>query len=132
MAEPIVLRWPNCEHTLVFLEDGRLLRCTLTVRKSVSKTIDVPLPVGITREDIVQAWEAKEQDHNWKPIYTRDWRDRGKSFESVRVIDIPGKIRIVWYVNHKDDAPDDVCVCWSWDASDQDIISMYIPNWREQ
>ncbi len=101
------LRWGGMPHTLELIEeDGRTVFVRLTVVKPRGTKMFPPfaLPDGITMDQVLDAW--LRQGCKWVDLFTPV--REGGLFAVNRAIDL-GLYRIVWYVMHIDDAPQDQC-----------------------
>ncbi|MDO8469020.1 MAG: hypothetical protein Q7S29_04655 [Candidatus Peribacter sp.] len=102
------LKWGGMPHTLELIEEnGRTVFVRLTVIKP--KGTQMPptfaLPDGITMDQVLDAW--LQQKCNWEDLFTPV--REGGLFAVVRSIDL-GRYRILWYVLHIDDVPQDHCM----------------------
>lgn len=102
------LKWGGMPHTLELIEEAdRTVYVRLTVVKPKGTQMFPPfvLPDGITMDKVLDVW--LQQKCNWVDLFTPV--REGGLFAVNRAIDL-GRYRIVWYVMHIDDAPQDNCV----------------------
>ncbi|MDD4628881.1 MAG: hypothetical protein PHE68_05855 [Candidatus Peribacteraceae bacterium] len=104
-----MLTWPNARHWFRLTEEGSGTRGAFGIIKgddeAHTQVIPVEFPQGITVDDVLDAW--KKQGGNWLDLVTP--QQMGTTFLVVRYIDL-GEYRVMWYVLHINNYPQDSCV----------------------
>ncbi len=99
------LTWGGMKHWFRIWEDGSGTHGMLGVIKDKgTQTLFVTFPEGITVEAILAAWNSEAQNHNWVDLFPPV--KIGGTFAVIRAIDL-GAYRILWYVFHVDNFPQD-------------------------
>ena len=100
------LTWPNARHWLRLMQDEHELLGTFGIIKDGgSQTIPVKFPPAITVDSVLSAWER--QSNNWVDLFPPVCSEG--AFAVIRSIDL-GDYRILWYVYHVRNCPQDACV----------------------
>ena len=88
------------------MQDGNGTRGTLAIVKDGgSQTIAVEFPPSITVDAILEGW--RKQGNNWLDLFTPV--RLGTTFMVIRSIDV-GEYRVMWFVYHVNNCPQDACV----------------------
>ncbi len=117
--QSLVLTWGS-PHSFRLVENQGELRGTLMIRmRGGNQTIDVPL-ARVSLSQIETSFAA--QKNHWKHLYVK----QGNPYIAVRVIRLPGRKCIVWYLYHENDSPADSCVLLENVEDEKDILALYI------
>ncbi|MDD5751361.1 MAG: hypothetical protein PHS73_02475 [Candidatus Peribacteraceae bacterium] len=104
-----MLTWPNARHWFRLTQEGSGTRGALGIIKgddeAHTQVIPVEFPPSITVDAVLEAWQ--KQGGNWLDLFTPV--RMGTMFVVIRSIDL-GEYRVLWYVYHVDNYPQDSCV----------------------
>ncbi|HAI98481.1 TPA: hypothetical protein DCL30_02965 [Candidatus Peribacteria bacterium] len=96
------LTWAGMPHSFVLTETPMGLFGELRIVKPRgTQSVPVPFPGDVTLQNVLGAWKG-----NWEDLFP-PVKSPG-TFSVIRFIDL-GKYRVLWYVLHVYDAPQDAC-----------------------
>ena len=106
MIRDETLTWPNAKHWFRLMQDANGTRGILGIIKgddeARTQVISMKFPSSISVDAVLDAW--RKQGGNWLDVFTPV--RSGELFSVIREVDL-GEYRLLWYVLHIDNYPQD-------------------------